>query len=160
MSHLTECISLYRDDIAVTDDQFAAFILDAHDRDREAFLRDQLNADAEPFAAFGFTPKGVHNLRDVASFPNPTDLMTPEQAARYLLIQFEDIQKTLDLLAAADGGLIELDRQQDITIAALGERLEHLEQRMDLRAEETQALSKRLENVTQLATGNARLRPV
>lgn len=159
MSHLTECIALYRDDIAVTDDQFAAFMLDAVDRDREAFLRAELNADADPFADFGFTPKGVHSLRDVASFPNPTDLMSPEEAARFLLIQFEGIQKTLDLLAAADGGLIELDAKQDITIAALAERLEHLENRMDLRAEECQALSARIESVTRQVTGGAHLRP-
>ena len=64
MSHLAECVSLYRDDIAVDDALYARFLLDAHARDLADSANDQSDAPAEArdavafgnLAAAAFTP--------------------------------------------------------------------------------------------------------
>lgn len=182
MSHLRECLRLYRDDIEVNDEQFAKIILDAHARDLNESIRDTLLSRAAEYAEHvplsqderdqmneraadllaeqGYVVNDRSGLRDLARNVDLANLMSPEESARYLLVQFRSVQETLDLLAAADGGLIALDTKREIAIDALDERLDQLERRMDLRADECRAMDKRIDNLDLRTNLGRPLRPV
>jgi hypothetical protein len=177
MSQLSECVTLYRDDIEVEDELFVRFILDAHARDLEAAARDDLNGGPyggtrivspgqaaaawaankpnEQDADLAFPSIHADQLRDATANVDLAELMTPEQCARYLLAQLGTIGETLDLLGVAIDGLNQLDTMRTKRLDRLDDAISYCERRHDLRAEECQALNNRIESVTRaIAAGN------
>jgi hypothetical protein len=169
MSNLIECIRLYRDDIAVNDHQFAAFVADAIDRDGDGIATgaDFVQAlglvalDDEPAAPLTDEEREQVNER-VSSIIDATaanERPTPEEAAAIVLGNFAKLADIADYLSAAVDGLSKLDDKRAADLAELTETVEFLGQRVDLRAEECRALDKRIDNVRILASGRRDLRP-
>jgi hypothetical protein len=169
MSHVSECIQLYRHDLFVTNDEYGRLIQDALERDEaEAFAAEV--PEPEPFtldaAAVGeaiLRNAGRSNGKP-APEPEPagdvarlvrehveqlvsTVADPPSYVARLVLEQFEQLVSTVETNGEAIALLGTADKLRRETVEALTAAVEHLTQRMNLRAEECRALNRRIDNL-------------
>jgi hypothetical protein len=169
MSHVSECIQLYRNDLFVTSDEFGRLIQDALERDDaeadageapepEPFTTPEAAADyllsaigepePKPFtldaAAVGeaILRNGRRHTADIPPPPDP-----PAYVARLVLEQFEQLVSTVETNGEAIALLGTADTLRRETVEALTAAVEHLTQRMNLRAEECRALNRRIDNL-------------
>lgn len=213
MSHVSECIQLYRNDLFVTNDEYGRLIQDALERDEaeadaleapepepftldaaavgEAILRNgRRSVPPEPATAAAKWREAISHAADVypeqaagdkhaaavarlvlEQFEPPEpdtaaakfrEAVAPiiagytvqsaddEHAAAVaalVLEQFEQLVSTVELNGEAIALLGTADKLRRETVEALTAAVEHLTQRMNLRAEECRALNRRIDNL-------------
>lgn len=159
MSNFNECVALYRYDDQVTDAQLAKLLADALERDVESTLRDHFNGASPQDASLSIVAQTADDDDDADLFPQDAKPMSVEQAAAYLLEQHAKVVTTIEAIGEALVGMNALDDKRAADLAELTEAVEFLGRRVDLRAEECDALGKRIENLTRAINPTPYVRP-
>jgi hypothetical protein len=173
MSHLSECVNLYRYDTLVTHAQYGRIIEDAIERDRleaDAAEAPEPEPDTEPdtgqAAPVDFSPlteaerdQVNSRVRSIITAKIANERPTAEESAAIVLANFERLADITDDLGRSIEGLIALDDVRRDAITSLEAAVTFLNERMNLRADELRALDRRIDNVRILASGGRDLRP-
>ena len=150
MTHLSECIALYRDDPLVSAEQYGRLIEDAIARDEY----DEAVAEAPEPEPYDDRPCrcGATDVWHAAGHPDcrPLADASPEIVATYVLSVLASLQETVDQLARGLGLLNDLDTKRQAEAEAMRDELTFIGERLGLRADEVVALNNRIENLTRI----------
>lgn len=155
MSHLADCIILYRDDPLVSNEQYGRMVEDAHERDLDAEARGEAPEPEPADADLSIDRSPGWQGRSLTAAPPPGPHADAETIATYVLTVIAGLTETVEQLANGIGLLNDLDTKRGGQLAEIERALLFTKRRLDLRAEEADALGKRIENLTRLVSARS-----